>query len=1143
MPINSLPQALRSLTRNRAALSAVFTILVLCGAAYAIISQPAPEQPSRGGALNKSKLFTGADEAADHFLRKRLPEGMDQLPVERYEEAMRQMSEMRRYSTSLGRHFSPRERLSPDALGVWSFLGPGNIGGRTRAWIIHPANPDTMYAAGVAGGVWKTTNGGASWTPISDLIANLGVCALAMAPDNPNIIYAGTGESFAGAIGLTGNGVFKTTDGGATWTHLAFTAKNSNFTLVNKIVVSPNNSQTVYAATNSGVWRSLDGGTSWSRVHNQTSCVDLVARSDQATDHLFTACRPNNQGTIYRNTDAGSAGVWDQVHTETGMGRVALAIAPSNQNIVYALAVSLVPGPNNRYANGLHAVFRSTNGGEAGSWEARVRNTDATLFNTLLLSNLSVAVCNNIFVNQGNYDSVIAVDPADPNRVWAGGVALFRSDDGGANWGLAACGETHVDYHAVVFHPQYNGSTNKTMFVGNDGGVFKTTDARAAVRTTVCGPQNCAGQVTFSTLNNSYGVTQFYNGAPYPDGKTYLGGAQDNGVSRGTDAAGPNNWTQIQGGDGGYVAVDPNNTNILYVGIQNGTFLKSVNGGANFSPSSTGISESRFLFIAPFVMDPTNSQRLYTGGSKLWRTSNGAANWTQASAELTNNTISSIAISPLNANNALVGTASGFIHRTNAATTTDASTVWPSVRPRGGLVSWVAFDSKNDNIAYATYSTFNTQPTDRHVYKSVDGGATWAAIDGSGAGALPDVPTHCIVVDPNNSNRLYVGTDVGVFSSVDGGVSWAVENTGFANVITETLAVNTGGSTKYLFAFTHGRGAWRVDLNTANCAPVSVAQTTLPAGLINAAYSQTLSASGGGAPYTFSLNSGALPAGLTLSPGGVLSGTPTASGNFNFTVRATDANGCAGLSGTLALKIANRVAAVSAASFLGQEVAEESIISAFGVNLATGLELANTLPLPTTLRGTSVTVRDSQGVERLAPLFFVSPGQINLQLSPGTGAGAATITTTSGDGQISLGTINVANVAPGLFSANANGQGVAAATVLRVKADGSQTFEPVATLNAQNVFVTRPIDLGPASDLLFLIAFGTGFRFNSGLSAVNAGIVGISAEVLFAGAQGDFVGLDQANIRIPRSLAGRGEVDVLLIANGKASNRVRINIK
>jgi uncharacterized protein (TIGR03437 family) len=1143
MSTNFLPQALSSLTRNRMAVSAIFTLLVFCVTAYVIISHSALESSPRGRAFNKSKLFTGANEAADHFLRKRLPEGMEQLPVERYEEAMRQMSEMRRYSTSLGRHFAPPERSSPDALGAWTFLGPGNIGGRTRAWIIHPTSPDTMYAAGVAGGVWKTTNGGASWTPISDLIANLGVCALAMAPDNPDVIYAGTGESFAGTIGLTGNGVFKTIDGGATWTHLASTAKNSNFTLVNKIVVSPNNSQVVYAATNSGVWRSLDGGTSWSRVHSQPNCVDLVARSDQATDHLFAACRPSNQGAIYRNTDAGGAGTWDQVHTEAGMGRIVLAIAPSNQNIIYALAVSLVPGPNNRYANGLHAVFRSTNGGAAGSWEARVRNTDTTLFNTLLLSNLSIAVCNNTFINQGNYDSVIAVDPVDPNRVWVGGVALFRSDDGGANWGLASCGETHVDYHAVVFHPQYNGSTNKTMFIGNDGGVFKTVDARAAVRTTVCGQPNCAGQVTFSTLNNSYGVTQFYNGAPYPDGKTYLGGAQDNGVSRGTDAAGPNSWTQIQGGDGGYVAVDPNNTNILYVGIQNGTFLKSVNGGASFSPSSTGISENRFLFIAPFVMDPTNSQRLYTGGSKLWRTSNGAANWTQASAELTNNAISSIAISPLNANNALVGTANGFIHRTNAATTTDANTVWPSVRPRGGLVSWVAYDPKNANVAYATYSTFNTQPSDRHVYKSVDGGATWTGIDGSGTGALPDVPTHCIVVDPNNSNRLYVGTDVGVFSSVDGGASWAVENTGFANVITETLAINTGGSTKYLFAFTHGRGAWRVELRDVACSAISVTQTTLPAGLINAAYNQTLTAIGGEAPYTFGLNSGALPPGLTLSPSGALSGSPTASGIFTFTIRATDANGCAGVSNALTLKIANRVTSVSAASFLGQEVAMESIISAFGVNLATGLELANTLPLPTTLRGTSVTVRDSQGIDRLAPLFFVSPGQINLQLPPGTGAGVTTVTTTSGDGQISLGTINVANVAPGLFSANANGQGVAAATLLRVKADGSQTFEPVATLNAQNAFVTRPIDLGPASDLLFLIAFGTGFRFNSGLSAVSCRIGGVNAEVFFAGAQGGFVGLDQANIQIPRSLAGRGEVDVALTVNGKASNAVRINIK
>src|SRR4030095_3974612 len=160
--------------------------------------------------------------------------GAAELPVERYAAALRQMERMPVYSTALNRRLSPRERSSPEALGTWSFLGPGNIGGRTRAWGIHPTTPDTMWAAGVAGGVWKTTNGGVSWAPISDLIANLAVCTLALVPTNPDVIYAGTGESFAGNIGVTGNGIFKTTNGGASWTPLSVTANNTNFRFVNK---------------------------------------------------------------------------------------------------------------------------------------------------------------------------------------------------------------------------------------------------------------------------------------------------------------------------------------------------------------------------------------------------------------------------------------------------------------------------------------------------------------------------------------------------------------------------------------------------------------------------------------------------------------------------------------------------------------------------------------------------------------------------------------------------------------------------------------------------------------------------------------------------------------------------------------------
>ncbi|MFN0109606.1 MAG: hypothetical protein ACKVZH_12185 [Blastocatellia bacterium] len=235
----------------------------------------------------------------------------------------------------------------------------------------------------------------------------------------------------------------------------------------------------------------------------------------------------------------------------------------------------------------------------------------------------------------------------------------------------------------------------------------------------------------------------------------------------------------------------------------------------------------------------------------------------------------------------------------------------------------------------------------------------------------------------------------------------------------------------------------------------------------------------------------------------------------------------------------NSVSAVSAASFSGTELASESIAAAFGSGLANSTESASGVPLPTTLGGVSVKVKDSLGVERNAPLFFVSPTQINFQVPPGTAAGAAAISAGSG-----AGTLQIANVAPGMFSANANGSGLAAALVLRIKADGSQSYEPIGRFDsALGRYVAAPIDLGAATDQVFLLFFGTGWRLRSSLSGVTVTIGGTAAEVLFAGAQGDFVGLDQVNLRLPQSLKGRGDVAISLSIDGKAANQVSINIK
>jgi len=237
------------------------------------------------------------------------------------------------------------------------------------------------------------------------------------------------------------------------------------------------------------------------------------------------------------------------------------------------------------------------------------------------------------------------------------------------------------------------------------------------------------------------------------------------------------------------------------------------------------------------------------------------------------------------------------------------------------------------------------------------------------------------------------------------------------------------------------------------------------------------------------------------------------------------------------------VSCVSAASFVGPQLAPESVVSAFGVGLAMETVVAASVPLPTQLAGTTVIIRDSQGTERLAPLFFVAPNQVNYQITPGTPSGAATVTITSGNGQMSRGAVQILSTAPGLFSASASGQGVAAAVALRVR-NGQQTFEPVSSFDPiSNQIITAPIDLGPdlgnANDQVFLILYGTGIRFRRDASA---SIGGTFSELIFSGAS-TFVGVDQCNVRIPRSLAGRGEVDVIITTDGRASNAVRVNIR
>jgi photosystem II stability/assembly factor-like uncharacterized protein len=802
---------------------------------------PATLKPARELA---PKRYDQPDEAEMYYRARRQPLDASINPMHAYARAEEQRMRMPRHSlvfNSAPESFAQAQSTVGEIMAklpAWEFLGPGNIGGRMRGFVIHPTNPNIMYVAGVSGGVWKTTDGGTTWATATDQLANITFNSLAMNPANPDVLYGGTGEGYfreevrGTELPLRGAGIFVTEDAGATWSRLTST-ESEDFYWVNDLVISRVNPRRIYAATRTGVWRSSDEGLTWTRVLATTvkgGCLDLAMRSDTSSDYIFASCGTLDQASIYRCRAAEGTGAWELVLSEPGMGRTSLAIAPSDQRVVYALSASNVASATNPYDQGLFAVFRSSAEGARGSWSAQVRNTNANPLNNLILTNPVAANyvrCGldeqNAYVNMGWYCNVIAVDPTDPNIVWAAGVDLFRSNDGGRNWGIASywwasprqSSFVHADQHNIVFHPGYDGLSNQTMYTACDGGVYRTDLARLTVGLAaqdLCQPSR--SQVRFSSLNHALGVTQFYHGAVFPGAKRYLGGTQDNGTVLGGDESGPEGWEMIYGGDGGYAAIDPRNPAVMYVESQYFDLRKSIDGGEAFVTSREGVSDSEsFLFIAPFAMDPNDSQTLWTGGHQLWRSDDAATSWVAASASFDGvSQASAIAIAPGRSERVIIGTTSGKIFYSDSALSSNSLTSWSWSQPRAGFITWVAFDPADANVVYATYGGFGGS----HLYRSRNGGQSFESMGTQGLSPIPDVPVHCVLADPSRSARLFLATDIGVFVSEDGGENWAVENTGFATVVTECLTLGTGDDgSRYLFAFTHGRGAWRVKLPAA----------------------------------------------------------------------------------------------------------------------------------------------------------------------------------------------------------------------------------------------------------------------------------------------------------------------------------------
>lgn len=783
--------------------------------------------------------------AMEFYLQQRLAPGRNLLPLERLQ-AARQQIQAREAAAQALRGAGP----FPGDVTNWTKIGPGNIGGRTRGFVIHPTNPNVLFAAGVAGGIWKSTDAGATWTALDDLLLNIAVNSLAIDPVNPDVLYAGTGEGFFNSDAVRGLGIFKTTDGGTTWAQLAGTVDGSvpfgAFFRVNDLVISPNDHNRLYAATRYGVWRSTDAGATWSVVlanpfftggpvlsnGSSVGCTDLAVRADTNPDVLFAAFGSFGPDGLFRSTDGGTT--WSQLGTAADLvvpnqGRMAIAIAPSDNDTVY---VCMADNADTGNPTGtLVDVFRSTDGGD--TWSPRV--DFGSLTGPWLLSNLVFATgcAGTSNFAQGWYDNIIAVDPLDPDIVWVGGVDLFRSDDGGVNWGIASywffspgdVNYAHADQHNIVFHPGYDGAANQIMYATNDGGLFRTANARAATSQEDCPFARGIGPlpaIVWEDLNNGYGVTQFYHGDSARDRDAFGGGCQDNGTLLVESVATPEGWFEIVGGDGGYFAIDPTNSLVLYAETQRFPRMqKSVDGGASFFDATAGINDADGLFITPFAMDPSNSNVLWTGGSRPWRTTDGAANWTLAAPGDPGDPgddpfpsagrLSAVAVAPTNSNVVYLGFENGVVARSTNALASPPN--WTEFTDANGLpfgfISSLAVSPVDADTAYCTSSTFDVS----HVLKTVNGGVAWTSIDGPAAAGVPDIPVHWVAIRPCNPQQLYAGTELGVFVSDDDGVNWTPVNAGLAHTVVETLDFQDDNT---LIAFTHGRGAFRAELFDAD---------------------------------------------------------------------------------------------------------------------------------------------------------------------------------------------------------------------------------------------------------------------------------------------------------------------------------------
>lgn len=675
---------------------------------------------------------------------------------------------------------------------TWQWRGPGNVGGRIRELLIHPTNPARMWAGSAGGGVWRTDNAGALWQPLNSFLPVLGIGCMALDPSNPLHLYIGTGEGFFDAVQgssntgvLQGAGVFESFDGGDTWAQIATTA-TPDFYFCNRIAICPGQPSVILMGTSTGIWRSTDAGATWSQ-RTTTRTLDVKFHP---TDPLKAVAGRHDSFAQY-TLDGGLT--WQLAVGPTTSTRVELAYAPGDPNTVYCSASN---------AAGFVKVWRSGNGGQ----QYTLRTTGNGVGTYSL------------------YNNCIWVDPTDLNRIAVGAVQIYRSIDGGVTLTQFSTG-AHPDYHVIREHPSYNGTTNRQIYTGDDGGVHVRTDLLSG---------------NWTALNNNLGITQFYGAAINNTSGTIVAGAQDNGTHRYT--GNPNGWSgDLIGGDGAFCAADPTNANYFYGEYQYLQIQRSSNGGSSFSGIVSGILTSpQPNFMPYFMLDPNDANRMLACSRGLWRTNNvkvtGQPTWAQIkpartclpftsgppNAHFQDNppcNISTCNVALGNSDVVWVGHNDGELHRTaNGTAVTPAWTMVDGGGGAGGLlpdrwISSICIDPQDHQRVYVTLMGYELD----NVWRTTDNGVTWQQITGTAPFALPRAPVSWLLRHPRLAGWLFAGTDVGLFISMDDGATWTAVTDGPGPVAIDQLIWRDD---RRFLAVTHGRGIFEGTVLAATTAPV-----------------------------------------------------------------------------------------------------------------------------------------------------------------------------------------------------------------------------------------------------------------------------------------------------------------------------------